>query len=519
MDGLELCRRIRALSGRPYTYFVLVTARGGHEDRLEALAAGADDFLAKPFDTRELVARLEIAHRLLAMQEELERKNAALRALATTDELTGLKNRRRFFEDLESQFALAARQRSPLSLVLLDVDHFKAYNDAFGHPAGDDVLRGVADALRSVTRGHDTVARYGGEEFAVLLPGTGPDVARGMAERLREAIERRAWPHRPVTASFGVATTTPGTGAAQELVDQADRRPLPLQTPRPQPRHPPGRPRGPPREASRRPSGSISRHPESSDVPIRLPPTGPGSSRPGDRRTGADLRRHRRGLVARAGPPRPRDGRPQPPGHRDDARPGPGPRHRRGRDGPHPPRRPAPRHRQDGHPRRDPAQARPARPTRSGRSCGGTRSTPTSCSPRSPSCGRRWTSPTATTSGGTAPATRAGSKGEQIPLAARIFAAVDIWDALSHDRPYRKAWPEERVRAHIAALAGTHLDPGSSRPCSGPSFRTAGPSRRNLASDGGRRGPRTTPKPGGDRRAFRGRTSLSFTSPLMLSGS
>ena len=108
-DGLELCRRIRALSGRPYTYVVVVTARGGSDDRLEALAAGADDFLAKPFDPRELVARLGIADRLLAMQEELERKNDELRALATTDELTGLKNRRRFFEELETQFALAAR--------------------------------------------------------------------------------------------------------------------------------------------------------------------------------------------------------------------------------------------------------------------------------------------------------------------------------------------------------------------------------------------------------------------------
>ena len=221
-DGLELCRRIRALSGRPYTYVVVVTARGGQEDRLEALAAGADDFLAKPFDARELVARLGIANRLLAMQEELERKNDALSALATTDELTGLRNRRRFFEELGSQYSLAARQRSPLSLVLLDADHFKEYNDAFGHPAGDDALRGIAEALRGVTRAHEMVARYGGEEFAVLLPGSGPDVARRTAERLREAVERRPWPLRPVTASFGVATAAPVTGVPQRLVVEAD---------------------------------------------------------------------------------------------------------------------------------------------------------------------------------------------------------------------------------------------------------------------------------------------------------
>ena len=208
LDGLELCRRIRSLAGRPYTYFVMFTGRAGFEDRLEALAAGADDFLGKPFDPRELVARLEIARRLLAIQDELERKNVALRELATTDELTGLKNRRSFFEMLESYFALAARQRSPLSLVLLDVDHFKTYNDAFGHPAGDQLLRGVADVLRGTTRAHDTVARHGGEEFAVLLPATGSVVARSLATRLQETIERRDWPHSPVTASFGVATMT-----------------------------------------------------------------------------------------------------------------------------------------------------------------------------------------------------------------------------------------------------------------------------------------------------------------------
>ena len=139
MDVLKLRRCIRGLAGRPYTYFVLFTGRGGCEEHLEALAAGVDDFLAKPFDTRELVARLEIARRLLSMQEDLERKNAALHELATTDELTGLKNRRSFFEALELYFALAASQRLPLSLVMLDVDQFKTYNDAFGHPAGDDV--------------------------------------------------------------------------------------------------------------------------------------------------------------------------------------------------------------------------------------------------------------------------------------------------------------------------------------------------------------------------------------------
>jgi two-component system, cell cycle response regulator len=222
MNGLDLCHRIRDQDGQPYVYFVLLTGNGGDEHRLEALAAGVDDFLTKPFHKRELVARLVIAQRILAVQDDLQRKNVVLREMATTDDLTGLKNRRSFFEALALHLSLAGRQRSPLSLVLLDVDNFKGYNDAFGHSAGDNVLRGIAEVLRTTTRAHDTVSRHGGEEFIVLLPMTGPVVARAMAERLRKAIERRDWPYRHITASFGVATMTLKTSNAVELVDQAD---------------------------------------------------------------------------------------------------------------------------------------------------------------------------------------------------------------------------------------------------------------------------------------------------------
>ena len=134
-----------------------------------------------------------------------------------------MKNRRRFREDLELLFAQADRQGSPLSLIMLDVDHFKQYNDTFGHPAGDRVLQQVGSTLRSSVRGHDVVARYGGEEFVVLLPATDADEALDVAERLRTAIAGHDWPHRPVTASLGVATSGPDTPDAATLVDHADR--------------------------------------------------------------------------------------------------------------------------------------------------------------------------------------------------------------------------------------------------------------------------------------------------------
>ena len=223
LDGPELCRRVRAARSDRYTYIILLTSRDRHEDRVEGLRAGADDFLTKPPDPDELAVRLEIAGRILAVHDQLARQNARLAELASTDELTGVKNRRRFREDLDLLFAQADRQRSPLSLILLDIDHFKQYNDAFGHPAGDRVLRQVGATLRSSLRGHDVVARYGGEEFVVLLPATDPEGAMEAAERLRAAIAGHDWPNRPVTASFGVATSGPDTLDADMLVDHADR--------------------------------------------------------------------------------------------------------------------------------------------------------------------------------------------------------------------------------------------------------------------------------------------------------
>lgn len=399
MDGPELFGRIRALKRCPYPYLVLLTARTTREDRLKGLQAGADDLLTKPLDTHELAVRLQIAERILSMQEELrqqsrqleaaqsaleqqnaslseamtfleaashrfselfqglpiacftydaegriyewnraceklyglragqvmertvqdifcssecaqplqdivsrvfagerfeglewqqrradgttlhllyntfplhspngaitgaisasiditERKraeqqiaeqllqiqqhraeleiqkakleaaNAQLEALAITDGLTGLKNHRHFREMLDRSFTHTLRYRTPLSLVLLDVDHFKQYNDSFGHPAGDEVLRTVAYLLRNSARTADLAARYGGEEFVLLLPETDYAGSLQSAERLRCLIASQSWPLRAVTASFGVTTFSPALTKASEMIDEADR--------------------------------------------------------------------------------------------------------------------------------------------------------------------------------------------------------------------------------------------------------------------------------------------------------
>jgi two-component system, cell cycle response regulator len=205
MDGPELCRRIRAARRHPYTYILMVTGRTDRLDRLAGLAAGADDFLTKPVDEEELVVRLAIAERILGVQAELEAKNARLEEMAKLDPLTGLANRRRLAEGIETVLSGGAVP-APLSVLAIDVDHFKSYNDEFGHAAGDEVLRMIAATLRANTRSGDLVARSGGEEFIVLLPGVDAGVAESIAESLRAAIESQDWPHRCVTASFGIGT-------------------------------------------------------------------------------------------------------------------------------------------------------------------------------------------------------------------------------------------------------------------------------------------------------------------------
>lgn len=153
---------------------------------------------------------------------ELEEANARLEALATTDGMTGLPNHRSFQERLRSELKTAARAGRPLSLLLVDVDKFKQYNDNFGHPAGDTALRIVAKLLQENRRAGDFPARYGGEEFTVILPDTDASMAMLVAERLRGLAEAHAFPHRQITLSIGLARLEEGLDA-QDIITHADR--------------------------------------------------------------------------------------------------------------------------------------------------------------------------------------------------------------------------------------------------------------------------------------------------------
>lgn len=155
-------------------------------------------------------------------QRRLELTNARLRTLSVTDDLTGLNNRFAFEEELRNELDRAAHDKTPLSLLLLDADHFKSYNDEFGHPAGDDALRIIAGYLKKSMRTTDFVARIGGEEFVIILPGTVTESACVLAERCRRSMESATWPNRPITVSIGIASLEGRNIDADTLISEAD---------------------------------------------------------------------------------------------------------------------------------------------------------------------------------------------------------------------------------------------------------------------------------------------------------
>lgn len=225
VDGLTVCRTIRRNPG-PYTYVILLTARHQPEDLVQALDAGADDYLTKPLNRVELRARLQSGERVVALQEDLLRTQAALTHLATHDRLTGLWNRGRVVDELARELSRARREKAPLSVAMVDLDHFKAINDTHGHAAGDAVLQQIGARMKAVLRVTDVVGRYGGEEFLLVMPRSDMAGAREVAERLRAAIERETVRcgsiDLRVTVTVGVASTTLVGFDATMLVQASD---------------------------------------------------------------------------------------------------------------------------------------------------------------------------------------------------------------------------------------------------------------------------------------------------------
>ena len=245
LDGLSLVREYR---NHPATKDIPIIVLSTKEDPLiksAAFAAGANDYLVKLPDNIELVARIryhsrsymtllqrDAAYRALRVsQQQLLDTNLVLQRLMNSDGLTGLSNRRHFDEYLELEWRRSLREQSQLSLLMIDVDYFKTYNDTFGHLEGDEALRQVAAAIREASaRPSDLPARYGGEEFALVLPNTSLGGARLVAEKLRMTVEALKIPHisptegSSLTISIGLSTITPTPGSnCRELISAADK--------------------------------------------------------------------------------------------------------------------------------------------------------------------------------------------------------------------------------------------------------------------------------------------------------
>lgn len=229
IDGVELCRRIRETNAaNSYSYVILLTGKDGKKDMLEAMQAGADDYLVKPFDQLELKARLLVGQRIIKLNEELVAARESMRYAATRDSLTGLLNRGETLDFLSRESERARRGGKPLSVILADVDHFKKVNDTLGHLYGDEALKEVARRFRSKLRVYDGVGRYGGEEFLMILTDCDLMTVLIRADDLRLSVAGKpivsTRASSTITVSMGVGVSTDhADGDIDALLNQADR--------------------------------------------------------------------------------------------------------------------------------------------------------------------------------------------------------------------------------------------------------------------------------------------------------
>lgn len=226
-SGLELCKHIREDKSASYTYVIVMTSNKQQDAVLRAMEAGADDFLIKPFNPNEMLARVGVGRRIIELHRKLEDKSAELEEVASTDVLTGLPNRRAIEEWANKQLRGARRHGFPVWVVLGDLDSFKEINDTFGHEAGDTVLRTFADTLRKLTRISDMCGRLGGDEFLIVISHVSATNIEVAINRFRELFGSLSFPFAGqsvnISATFGVAGSE--SGSVQDfdvLVRKAD---------------------------------------------------------------------------------------------------------------------------------------------------------------------------------------------------------------------------------------------------------------------------------------------------------
>ncbi len=230
INGFEVCKKLKSNPSTQFIPVVMVTALQEVEDKIRGIEAGADDFISKPFNKMELMARVKSLLRIKFLHDELEDAKYQMEKLAATDGLTGLANHRHFKEQLIHEIDRATRHQLCLSLLMMDIDYFKFYNDNQGHPAGDEVLRKIAELIQKNLRKIDMAARYGGEEFAVILPEANCKAAIVVAEKIRYLVETTKFhkeenqPNKCLTLSIGIATIPNDTENGSDLIDVADKR-------------------------------------------------------------------------------------------------------------------------------------------------------------------------------------------------------------------------------------------------------------------------------------------------------
>ncbi len=228
MDGVVLAQELRSRADFRTRYIIMLTGEAEQEDKVQGLELGADDYITKPFQYPELLARIRAGKRIVDLQKELLETNKRLELLSITDGLTKLHNHRYFQDELARAFEESQRYQRPLSLAMIDIDFFKKFNDTYGHAVGDDVLKRAAELYRSSVRSTDLVARYGGEEFAVMMPETALDDGISFAEKIRQMIETTPLETQQgalnVTVSLGVASVPHSRiRSAKELIVAADK--------------------------------------------------------------------------------------------------------------------------------------------------------------------------------------------------------------------------------------------------------------------------------------------------------